>query len=436
MSTTASSGVSGASPINVPQLVANMMTLEKQPQTILKNQQSSYNDLVAAYQTLATTMSGVQTAAQAIVGPGGSTPWVLNTATSSSTNVSATASSSAIAGTYSFNVTNVAAAHSALYSGQMALTAQASTGTSFVLTQGGVTSNITTTDTSLAGVISAINSTPGLNVKAAAVQTGTGVYQLQLNATSAGAASQFTLSGLTAAVGTATVLTTGADAAIQIGANTVTSSSNTFNGIFPGVTCTVSKVENADSITVGNNLAGMTNQVQALIAGMNTAIGQITSQTSYDATAGKGGPLLGESLPNQLQQNLQNAVLVVPGGGTLSAIGIQTDRYGNLSFDATKFAAAIAANPASVQSLVTGLAQRVNTVAKGAIDPSIGSITTTIQGNRSELQILKDSIAAWDVRLTQRQADLTRQYSALATTLSQMTNQQSWLSGQFATMSA
>jgi flagellar hook-associated protein 2 len=223
MSTTASSGVSGASPINVPQLVANMMTLEKQPQTILKNQQSSYNDLVAAYQTLATTMSGVQTAAQAIVGPGGSTPWVLNTATSSSTNVSATASSSAIAGTYSFNVTNVAAAHSALYSGQMALTAQASTGTSFVLTQGGVTSNITTTDTSLAGVISAINSTPGLNVKAAAVQTGTGVYQLQLNATSAGAASQFTLSGLTAAVGTATVLTTGADAAIQIGANTVTS---------------------------------------------------------------------------------------------------------------------------------------------------------------------------------------------------------------------
>lgn len=430
--TTAMDGIGN---INVTQLVTQMMQIESKPQALLKTKQGAANDLLAAYQSLAGTFSGVQTAAQAIVGPGGSTPWSLFTATSSSANVSASAAAGAVAGTYNFNVTSVAAAHSVLYSGALALTAPAATGTSFGITQGGVTTTVNTTDTSLQGVISAINSTPNLGVKAAAVMTGTGVYQLQLNAASTGAASQFTVSGLTAGVGTPTALSTGADAAVQIGASTVSSATNTFAGVFPGVTFTVSKVESADSITVGNNVAGMTNQVQALVTAMNTAIGQIASQTSYDATNKKGGPLLGDLLPGQLQDALQNSVLNVPGGGTLSSIGIQMDQNGNLVFDATKFSSAMAANPNSVQSLVTGLAQRVNTIATGAVDSTVGSITTAIQGNQSEIKDLTDSIAAWDVRLTQRQAVLQQQYSALATTLAQMKNQQSWLSGQFTTMS-
>lgn len=430
--TSAMNGIGG---INVTQLVTQMMAIESKPQALLKTQQTAANNLLAAYQTLAGTMGSVQTAAQAIVGVNGTTPWSLYTATSSSANVSATASTSAIAGIYNFNVTSVAAAHSVLYSGQMLLTDPASAGASIAITQGGVTTNVTTTDTSLQGVINAINATPGLGVKAAAVQTGTGVYSLQLNATSTGAASQFTVSGLTANVGTASVLTTGTDAAVQIGTNTVTSSSNTFANTFPGVTFTVSKVETGDSITVGNNTAGMTAQVQTLVSAVNTAIAQITSQTSYDATRQVGGPLLGELLPGQLQDGMQNAVLNVPGGGTLSSIGIQLDQNGNLVFDSAKFSAAMAANPANTQSLLTGFAQRVNTVTTGALDPATGSITTTIQGNQSQIQDLTSSIAAWDVRLAQRQADLQQQFSTLATTLAQMQNQQSWLSGQFATMS-
>lgn len=431
-----STALDGIGGVNVTQLVTQMMQLESRPQALLKTQQGKANDVLAAYQSLAGTFAGIQTAAQAIVGPGGTTPWSLYTATSSSANVSATAATGAIAGIYNFNVTSVAAAHSVLYSGQMLLTDIAASGTSIGITQGGVTTTVNTTDTSLQGVISAINATPSLGVKAAAVQTGLGVYQLQLNATTTGLASQFTVTGLTAAVGTAAVLATGTDASVQIGANSVVSSSNTFTGVFPGLTFTVSKVENGDTLTVANNVTGMTGQVQALVDSVNRAVGQITSQTSYDATAKKAGPLLGDLLPGQLQDALQNAVLNVPGGGTLSLIGIQLDRNGNLTFDSAKFAAAMAANPGSTQSLVTGLAQRINTVTTGAVNPAIGSITTTIQGNQSQLKDLTDSIAAWDVRLAQRQADLQRQFSQLATTLAQMKNQQSWLSGQFTTMSA
>ncbi|HUW78808.1 MAG TPA: flagellar filament capping protein FliD [Candidatus Nanopelagicaceae bacterium] len=430
--TTAMNGVGG---INVTQMVTQMMSLEKIPQTLLKNKLGADNDILTAYQSLAATFSTVQSSAQAIVGAGGITPWSLYSATSSSPNVSATADSTAVSGIYNFNVTSVAAAHSVMYSGQMAMTAQASTGTTFGITQGGVTTNVTTTDTSLAGVISAINSTAGLGVKAAAVQTGSGVYQLQLNATNTGVSSQFTVSGLTTGVGTASVLTSGSDASVTVGSSTVTSSSNTFTGVFQGVTFTVGKVESGNSITVGNDTAGMTNQVKTLITSMNTAIGQITSQTAYDPTTSKGGPLLGELLPTQLQDGIQKAILNVAGGGTLANIGIQLDQNGNIVFDATKFASAMAANPTNTQSLITGLAQQVNTLTKGAIDPTIGSITTTIQGNQADITDLNNSIAAWDVRLAQRQTDLQTQFSTLATTLATMQNQQSWLSGQFTTMS-
>jgi len=430
--TIATGGIGG---INVTQLVTQMMQIESRPQTLLKNQQTKSNDLLAAFQALAGTFFGVQSAAQSIVGVNGTTPWSLYTANSSSLNVSATAASTAVAGTYGFNVTSVAAAHSTLYSGQNALTAVASTGATIGITQGGVTTNVTTTDTTLAGVVSAINSTVGLGVKAAAVQTGVGLYSLQLNAVNTGVASQFTVTGLTAAVGTSATLTTGADAAVTIGANTVTSATNTFTNTFPGVTFTVSKIETGDTITVGNNLTGMTNQVQSLVTGINSAIGQISSASSYNATSKSGGPLLGQLLPSQLKNALQDAVVNVPGGGSLASIGIQLDRNGNLAFDSVKFSAAMAANPASVQSLVTGLAQRVNTVATGAVNATTGSITNSIQGNQSQAKFLTDSIASWDIRLAQRKAGLQRQFSSLATALARMQTQQSWLSGQFATMS-
>ncbi len=430
-----SSVLDGIGGINVTTLVAQLMAIESKPQALLKTQQTKVNGVLAAFQSLSGTFTSLQTAAEAMVGTTGTTPWVLYAATSSSTNVSAAATASAVPGIYNFNVTAVAAAHSMLYSGQMAQTATAATGTSITITQGGVPTTVSFTDTTLVGVVKAINATPGLGVKAAAIQTGVGLYQLQLNATATGAASQFTVTGLSAAVGTGTVLTTGASASVQIGTSSITSSTNTFSTVFPGVTFTVSKVENGDTITVANNVAGMSTQVQTLVTAMNTALGMIASQTSYDATLKKAGPLLGEPLPRQLQANLQQAVLTLPGGATLATIGIQVDKTGNLTFDSAKFATAMATDPSGTQALVTGFAQRVNTVATDAVKATTGSITTAIMGKQAAVKDLTDSIATWDLRLAQRQADLQRQYSQLATTLARMKDQQSWLAGQFLSLS-
>jgi flagellar hook-associated protein 2 len=432
--------IDGIGTINVGQMVSQLMSVEGAQQNLLKTQQSAVQSALTAYQQLNTNLAGVQTASEAIVTSLLSPhPWTLYSATSSSTSVAATATSAATPGTYSFNVQSVAAAHSVLYGNAMALTSTAASGGSVTITQNGTPTTISVTDTSLQGVVSAINGTANLGVKAFAVQVAPGSYRLQLTASSTGAASQFTASGLDATVGTAAVVATGSDASVQFGpaaTDVVTSSTNTFTNVYPGLSFTVSKVESGVTVTVGNDAAGMTKQVQSLVDSLNTALSTIRTQTAYDATTKTGGPLLGESLPTRIGDSLSSAVFTASPGSTLATYGIDIDSTGKMTFDATKFQAALTSNPSGTTAAITSFATQVGQVAKNATDFATGSITTAIQGEQSQITSLGQQISDWDLRLTAKKDQLTQIYSNLNTQLTTMNNQASWLAGQFASMAS
>ena len=79
-----------------------------------------------------------------------------------------------------------------------------------------------------------------------------------MTATSPGASSAFTLDGLDG-FSAMNVLTTGADAVISIGSDPatayqITSPSNTFSGVVPGLSFTVGKVESG--VTVRSTIDG------------------------------------------------------------------------------------------------------------------------------------------------------------------------------------
>lgn len=430
----------GIGTINVGQLVSQLMSVEGTQQALLKNQQSTAQAMLAAYQSLNSNLSTLQTASQAIVTslvvP---QPWSLLTATSSSTSVAATATSSATPGTYSFNVQSVAAAHSVLFGNAVALTDTVASGGSVTITKNGTPTTISLTDTSLQGVVSAINGNSALGIKAFAVQVATGSYRLQLTSATTGAASQFTVSGLDSNVGTASVVTTGADATVQFGpasTDVITSSTNTFTNAYPGLSFTVSKVESGDTITVGNDTAGMTKQVQSLVDALNASLSTIQTSTAYNASSKTGGPLLGEMLPGQIGDSLTSAVYTAVPGSSLATYGIDIDQTGKVTFDSTKFQAALTSNPSGTTAAIAAFATQVGKVAKGATDIATGSLTSVIQGEQAQISSLGQSIADWDQRLQDKQAQLTQQYSDLNTQLTTMNNQASWLAGQFASMSA
>ena len=66
-----------------------------------------------------------------------------------------------------------------------------------------------------------------------------------------------------------------------------------------------------------------------------------------------------------------------------SEIGISITKTGTMEFDATKFAAALAADPAGTAAKVQEIAGRIATAATTGSDKYNGTLTTTITGQQS-----------------------------------------------------
>ena len=122
------------------------------------------------------------------------------------------------------------------------------------------------------------------------------------------------------------------------GAMTVSSSSNTLNSLIPGVTLSLDSAAPSTpvSVTVGSDTTSITNDINAFVTAYNNVISSIQQQTSYNATTGQAGMLLGnvqtQNIENQIRSLVGN---VVPGANpllnNLGAIGITTGSNGQLS---------------------------------------------------------------------------------------------------------
>jgi flagellar hook-associated protein 2 len=430
--------IDGIGTINVGTLVSQLMSVEGNSQTLLKSKQSAEQTKLTALQTLNTQVLAIRTAAEQIVGSvyAPKTTWDTQSASSSSATVAATASDSAQTGSMTFDVVSTAATHRTLFSGVVSSTQALTNGPVTFTKADGTSSSIDLSSaTTMSELVSAINASGGLGVKAIAVKISDDAYRLSLTAAESGAGAAFTVSGLDAALGTAAVTTAGADATIKIGSadtDVVSSKTNTFADVMPGVTFTVSKPETGVTVSVGRDTSSMSRQVQSLVGALNTALGTISSKSTYDATAKSGGPFLGEGVTRTLSSSLANGVL---GGGSLADYGIQLDRYGKVTFDSTAFAAKAASDPDGTVAAITGLATRVGTVAKQATDYGTGSLTNAISNRQSTIKNLGTSISAWDDRLARMKATLTAQFSSLNTQLTKLNNQASWLSGQLSSLS-
>src|SRR5207249_9926429 len=100
-------------------IISQLMAIEKQPQDALKTKQTDANQMVAVYQALNTKFAALSSAAQAISRVA---DWRAMKATSSSPNVTATATAAASTGSLSFTVTQLSRAGSVATTGTVAST--------------------------------------------------------------------------------------------------------------------------------------------------------------------------------------------------------------------------------------------------------------------------------------------------------------------------
>lgn len=448
--------------LDITSIINSLMQIEALPQQQLEQTQSNDQSIISALQTLNSKASSLTDLATNMSNPGALN---LFTATSSNTAVTATAGTTATAGAFTVQF-NQAAQTQVDVTAAMATWPTDSTGAPSALTfvdSTGKQTQITPASTSLDDVVSAINAAGGpataMKVAAGTDASGNPLYRLQLTAAQSGAAGSFTVYQGTSsdvAAGTATdlmsqsgaaVVTTAQDASATLYAGTaaqqtVTSSSNTFTNLLPGVnvTETAAAVGTSATITVASDNAAITKQANDLVTSVNDLLGNISDNTKVTTTinstggsSASGGLFTGDSTVRSITDAITDALyLPTSNGHSPSDLGISIQQDGTFTFDSTKLTAALAADPSGTQSALQEIAARVATAAKNASDPVTGSITQLISGRQAEVADLATQISDWDTRLADRKATLTALYNAMDTTMGSLKSQQSWLTSQIA----
>lgn len=320
---------------------------------------------------------------------------------------------------------------------------------------------VTAASSSMTDVARAIHDA-GFGISASVVSAGTDangdpLQRLQLVATESGAQGAFRVyRGGEAAVadGTAVdvsteqgaaVVATGTDAQVRLWAGTgaeqiITSSSNTFTELFTGVDVTVGAASATPvTIAVAVDDAARTTaatdfikQIASLLTRIDNGSKATVGESSGDKTT--LGVFTADSTVRGLRQALAQAVQYPVDGVSPSTVGISIDRYGVLTIDEKKFAAALADDPDAVTSLVSGIASRVQQTTETYSDKYDGLLTARITGQQKEVDALGDQVERWDLRLEQRRATLERTYARLETMLSQMQSQSAYLTSQLSSL--
>ncbi len=437
--------------LKTDELITALMDVAAIPKKLITNKITDRTTIIQNLQSLNTSLQALVEKAKTA---SGATSLAAFTASSSSENVTVAAGATANAFSTSVVVDAVATAH-------LVVTAAAGTsawGGPFTLVGAdGEPVEITPTGAGPQDLAKAINSAKAgvmaTVVPAGTAADGTPLSRIQITAVETGEEHRFALHRGTAADVSAggsvdvvtedgaAILTAGADARVRLFAGTAAeqtlrSASNTLS-VAAGVDITV-RAASADPVvvTVALDPKAQTAKAEAFVKEIAALLTRIDNG-SKATVGGVGetttlGVFTGDSTVRNLRGAIAKAMQHPVDGASPSTIGISTDKNGVLSFDAEKFAAALADDPDVVQAVFSGVAARVQDVTGQYSDKYDGMLTQRITGQQDEVKSLKTQSERWDVRLEQRRATLERTYSQLEVQLSNLQAQSTWLTSQLA----
>jgi flagellar hook-associated protein 2 len=384
----------------------------------------------------------------------------------------ATSDNTAVAGTYSVVVNNLATSSkvaSASFAGGAASAIPSGT---LKISQNGTDYDVAIpANATLQSTRDAINSAQASNgISANIVTDSTGASRLVISSNKTGAGSDLVVSGIagleidgTQPMGTnPSASSSGAvngiavDASLTIDGLAVTSKSNTVTGAVSGLTLNLASVSPgtppaAATITVAANTTGLQASIQTFVDSYNTLMNTIN--TLSKATADADGNLTvqaaftGDSMPRQLISDIRG-VLTAPGAGgplaVLSQLGVMTDeKTGNLAFNTTTFNKTMSTSGMSgqVQQLFNGTNDTNGLLARmgTAIKPYVSTGGLLDQRN-TNLQNLSKNLSnqqlALDLRVANMTKTLTAKYNAMDLLVGQMKATATSITSFFTTLNA
>lgn len=446
-------------------LLDQLQKAELSPTTVIQNRISSVQTRISAYGTLQSAVQAVLSAAQTL-GKAATFSAVKSSVTGG--DVTAATTTGAIAGSYKV-VVNALAQADQLQSSTAIDSATAKSqsfgngGTIAITLANGDTQTIdlgNAKDTSLQGVINAINGNSRAGVNATAVNDGNGGSYLMLTGAQTGtdhAISRIAVSGNSTLAGALDYTVGGAgsgltltqpagNAALTVNGIAITSASNTVQDAVNGVTFTLNSVTGSGGSNTLNIVADpgvAQGAVSSFVGAYNALQSAIASLTKFDTAAGTRSALTGDNVTHRVQASLAQALRVFVGAGSLHSLadmGLTTNPLnGKLSMDGTKLSEAIAKHPVDLASLFTGsngLAAQI----QGAADTILGKAGVTgllanaTSGLQQTITALQDQQASLVSRVTGDMNRYRSQFSHLSTLLSTMNATSTYLTQQFNAM--
>ncbi|OCZ95556.1 flagellar hook protein FliD [Achromobacter xylosoxidans] len=427
--------------------------------SIYTTRAQSYQTRIDAYAQLQSALEALQKSA-GVLGKTETMAAIKGSVTGGTALTASVAAEGAVAGQYTIYVNNLARAQS-LQSGAVAdrTAKNGDTGSFEVELADGTKRTIDLKgDTSLNGIVKAINADDKSGLRATVINDGNGNNYLMLTAKDTGvqaSVKNITVTGdqslkdiltfSTAADGTTSGMANNKaeDAEVVINGITVKSGSNNVSKAIDGVTLNLTeKTEAGKPITLKleADTSVASKAVQDFVKTYNALQTTIKNLTAFDAKAATNQPLTGDGTTRSIQSSVTNALQAVLGEGnvrSLADLGITTDpQTRQLKLDQTKLDKALTENPGDVTKLLTGsggLAKNFEAAFKDVLG-STGSLKTRTDGLAKSMSDLdaqqKRAKAASDAEMDQ----MRTRFVALDKYVSQLAVTGNYLTQQFAAM--
>lgn len=440
-------------------ILSDLQAAEDKKLSIYTTRASSYKTRIDAYAQLQSSLEALQKSA-AVLGKTETMAAIKGSVTGGTALTATVAAEGAVAGQYVIEVNNLARAQS-LQSGAVAdrTAKHGDTGSFEIELADGTKRTIDLKgDTSLNGIVKAINADDKSGLRATVINDGSGNNYLMLTAKDTGvqaSVKNITVTGDqslkdilsfgTAADGTTTGManTKAEDAQLTINGLAVKSGSNNVANVIDGVTLNLTdKTEAGKPITLKleSDTSVANKAIQDFVKTYNALQTTIKNLTAFDAKAATNQPLTGDGTTRSIQSSVTGALQAVLGSGTvrsLADLGITTDpQTRQLKLDQTKLDKALSGSPADVTKLLTGdngLAKNFEKAFKDVLG-STGSLKTRTDGLTKSMSDLdaqqKRAKAASDAEIDQ----MRTRFVALDKFYMQMQTTANYLTQQFAAM--
>jgi flagellar hook-associated protein 2 len=424
-------------------ITALVNAAEAGPQAQITNQTNEDNNQIAGLTALQTALTGLQSALSELTS---SSTYQTYTAAFSANSTSAsgvgtaTTLPDATPGTYSIDVSQLAAAQTSV-SSPLGSGAAVGAGTLDIsLGSNTIDIPVSSTDTlqTIASNIDSAAASGGLGVTASVV-AGKNGDQLVLTSSQTGTANAFTVSsasgsssGLSALASQLdTPSTAAADAELTVDGIPVTSATDNVTGALTGVTMNLTST-GTSTLTISQSTAPISTAVNDFVQAYNTYNSEVSELSSYTASTGQAGVLLGDPTLQAIQSQISQVIGSTLSGnsiGNLATLGITRNQDGSLSLNSETLSNDLTSNPSVVQNLfasTNGVATQLSSLVTN-YNSSSGIIQTRINDLKTDVSNLSTQQTALNTRMTTYQEQLVKQYTNLDTLMSSLNNTSSYL---------